>query len=42
VGGLAFVGDSGSGSLALPTDSILWLVAGVIIVLAFVARAPRF
>jgi hypothetical protein len=41
VGGLAFVGESGSGSLDLPANSILWLVAGLIIVLAFVARARR-
>ncbi len=41
VGGLAFVGDSGSGSLDLPANFMLWLVAGVIIVLAFVVRARR-
>jgi hypothetical protein len=41
VGGLAFVGDSGSSSLDLPANFMLWLVAGVIIVLALVARARR-
>ena len=41
VGGVVFVGDPGSGSLDLPANSMLWLVAGAIIVLAFVARARR-
>ena len=41
VGGLAFVGDSGSASLDLPANFMLWLVAGVIIVLALVVRARR-
>ena len=41
VGVFVFIGDSGGGSLDLPANSMLWLVAGVIIVLALVFRARR-